>query len=179
MTLTGDAAVNGGDITTSATTATVFNTNATTVNAFGAATNLNLGAGTGTTTVNNSLNIAGDLFVQGTTTQVNTTDLLVEDKFIVLASGSATAGDGGIIIDRGSDANGNVAYGFDAATGRWGYQNNVNDTTNAITIGTNGNSAFAGYVFTQAAHTSAPTTGEFVQAGAIYTATNGDIFIYS
>jgi hypothetical protein len=179
LTLSGDLAVNGGDITTSATTATVFNTTATTVNAFGAATTLNLGAGSGTTTVNNNLNIAGNLFVQGTTTQVNTTELLVEDKFIVLASGSATAGDGGIIIDRGSDAAGNIAFGFDSATDRWGYQNGLVDTTNAITIGTDGNSAFAGYVFTQAAHTSAPTTGEFVQAGAIYTANNGDIFIYS
>ena len=130
-------------------------------------------------TIGNNLTVTGDLFVNGNTTQVNTTELLVEDKFILLASGSATAGDAGIIIDRGSDAGGNVAYGFDSATGRWGFQNGLTDTTNAITIGTNGNSAFAGYVFTEAAHTSAPTTGEFVAAGAIYTATSGDIFIYS
>lgn len=130
-------------------------------------------------TIGNNLTVTGDLFVNGTTTQINTTDLLVEDKFILLASGSATAGDGGIIIDRGSDAGGNVAYGFDSATGRWGFQNGITDTTNAITIGTNGGSAFAGYVFTEASHTSAPTTGEFVKAGAIYTATSGDIYIYS
>ena len=98
LTLTGDAAVNGGDITTTQASATVFNTNATTVNAFGAATTLNLGAGTGTTTVGNSLVVTGDLFVNGTTTQINTTDLYVEDKFVILASGSATAGDGGIIV---------------------------------------------------------------------------------
>ena len=125
------------------------------------------------------MTVTGDLFVNGTTTQVNTTDLYVEDKFIILASGSAAAGDGGIIIDRGSDAAGNIAFGFDSATDRWGFQNGLTDTQNAITIGTNGNSAFAGYVFTEAAHVSAPTTGEFVQAGAIYTATNEDIYIYS
>jgi hypothetical protein len=51
-TLTGDLAVNGGDITTTATTATVFNTNATTVSAFGAATTLGIGATTGTLTLN-------------------------------------------------------------------------------------------------------------------------------
>ena len=130
-------------------------------------------------TIGNNLTVTGDLFVNGTTTQVNTTELLVEDKFILLASGSATAGDGGIIIDRGSDAGGNVAYGFDSATGRWGFQNGLVDTNNAITIGTDGNSAFVGYVFTEAAHTSRPTTGEFVQNGAIYTATSGDIYIYS
>lgn len=130
-------------------------------------------------TIGNNLTVTGDLFVNGTTTQINTTELLVEDKFITLASGSAAAGDAGIIIDRGSDSDGNIAFGFDAATDRWGFQNGLTDTTNAIAIGTNGNSAFVGYVFTEAAHTSAPTTGEFVAAGAIYTATSGDIYIYS
>jgi hypothetical protein len=130
-------------------------------------------------TIGNNLTVTGDLFVNGTTTQVNTTDLYVEDKFIILASGSASAGDAGIIIDRGSDAKLNIAFGFDSATDRWGFQNGLTDTVNAIEIGTNGDSAFVGYVFTEAAHVSAPTTGEFVAAGAIYTATSGDIFIYS
>lgn len=180
LTLTGDAAVNGGDVTTTATTATVFNTNATTVNAFGAATTLNLGAATGTTTVNNNLTVTGDLFVNGTTTQINTTELYVEDKFIILASGSATAGDGGIVIDRGADSNANIAFGFDSATDRWGYQNGLTDTTNAMTIGTNGDSAFAGIVFTETAHTSTkPLTGEFVKEGAIYTNTDGTIWMYA
>ena len=133
-----------------------------------------------TVTVSGNATITGDLFVNGTTTQVNTTDLLVEDKFIILASGSAAASDGGIIIDRGSDGAGNIAFGFDADTDRWGYQNGLSDSTNAIVIGTNGNSAFAGYVFTEAAHTSTkPTTGEFVQAGSIYTNTDGTIWMYA
>jgi hypothetical protein len=182
-TLTGNLAINNGTstaITTTGTTAAVFNTTATTVNAFGAATTLNLGAATGTTTVGNNLTVTGDLFVNGTTTQINTTDLLVEDKFIVLASGSAAAGDGGIIIDRGSDAQGNIAFGYDSTTDRWGYQNGLVDTTNAIVIGTDGNSAFAGYVFTEAAHTSTkPTSGEFVQAGAIYANTDGTLWMYA
>lgn len=130
-------------------------------------------------TIGNNLTVTGDLYVNGTTTTINTSDLYVEDKFIILASGSATAGDGGIIIDRGSDVAGNIAFGFDSTTDRWGFQNGLTDATNAITIGTDGNSAFVGYVFTEATHTSAPTSGEFVAAGAIYTATSGDIFIYS
>lgn len=169
----GTSIVSGSSIASNAQGEVTLTTNGV------AATAIDLGLGTADSPEFTNLTLTGNLFVQGTTTQVNTTDLLVEDKFIVLASGSATAGDGGIIIDRGSDAAGNIAFGFDAATDRWGYQNGLIDTTNAITIGTNGNSAFAGYVFTQAAHTSAPTTGEFVQDGAIYTATNGDIFIYS
>ena len=43
LTITGDLAVNGGDITTSTTTASIFDATATTVNAFGATTTLNLG----------------------------------------------------------------------------------------------------------------------------------------
>lgn len=130
-------------------------------------------------TIGNNLIVTGDLTVNGSTTTLNTTELLVEDKFITLASGSASSGDAGIIIDRGSDAKANIAFGFDSATDRWGFQNGLTDSSNAIVIGTNGDSAFVGYVFTEATHTSAPTTGEFVQAGAIYTATSGDIYIYS
>jgi hypothetical protein len=131
-------------------------------------------------TIGNNLTVTGDLYVNGNTTTVNTTELLVEDKFILLASGSAATGDGGIIIDRGSDGSGNIAFGFDSATDRWGFQNGLTDTTNAMTIGTNGNSAFAGIVFTETAHTSTkPTTGEFVVAGAIYTANDESIWMYS
>jgi hypothetical protein len=130
-------------------------------------------------TISNDLTVGNNLTVNGTLTYINVTDLYVEDKFIVLASGSATDGDGGIIIDRGSYTSGSIVFGYDADTDRWGFQNGATDTTNSITIGTDGNSAFAGLVFTEAAHTTAPTSGEFVQLGAIYTANSGDIFIYS
>jgi hypothetical protein len=50
---TGDLAVNGGDITTSATSFNLLNTGATTVTAFGAGNVVTLGATTGTLTVNN------------------------------------------------------------------------------------------------------------------------------
>jgi hypothetical protein len=53
-TLTGDIAVNGGDVTTTSTTATLFNANATTLNIGGSATAVNIGAATGTLTVNNT-----------------------------------------------------------------------------------------------------------------------------
>jgi len=63
--VTGDLAVNGGDITTTAAgTATVFNTNATTLNVGGAATTVTIGAGAGTTTT-----IRGGTLVGGTQTQ--------------------------------------------------------------------------------------------------------------
>lgn len=71
LTLTGDIAVNGGDVTTSATTATVFNSNATTLSAFGAATALVIGATTGITTVRNNLVVGGDIRVNGNAIQAS------------------------------------------------------------------------------------------------------------
>jgi hypothetical protein len=51
--LSGDVQVNNGNLTTTATSFALANTNATTVAAFGAATSITLGASTGTITFNN------------------------------------------------------------------------------------------------------------------------------
>lgn len=67
MSVAGDLAVNGGDITTTATgTTTLFNTNATRVDIGSAATTVNIGASTGTTTVNNGLRVNGNATVDQT-----------------------------------------------------------------------------------------------------------------
>lgn len=182
LTLTGDAAVNGGDITTSATTFNLVNSNATTVNFAGAATTLNIGNASGTATIAGNAIVQGDFTVNGTTTYLNVQDLFVEDKFIILASGSATAGDGGIIIDRGSDAAGNIAYGYDSSTDRWGFQSGVTDTTNTIdpTSASGVSGSFVAYVFTENDHgATKPITGEFAVQGALYTSNAGDIWIYA
>jgi hypothetical protein len=52
--LSGDLAVNGGDLTTTSTTFNLVNANATTVNFAGAATTINIGSSTGTLTINNT-----------------------------------------------------------------------------------------------------------------------------
>jgi len=61
----GNVAVQGGSLTTSQTTANLFNAIATTLNIGGAATTLNIGASTGTTAVKNSLTVAGNINVSG------------------------------------------------------------------------------------------------------------------
>jgi hypothetical protein len=74
----------------------------------------------GDLTITPNVIITGDLTVNGTTTTINTDNLLVEDKFILLASGSTSATDGGIIIQ--SNANGSgFAFLYDAGQARWGY----------------------------------------------------------
>lgn len=117
--ITGDLAVNGGDITTTATTFNLVNATATTLNIGGAATAIDIGAATGTTSVNNALSVdgnfdvggasiftvdasngntetagnmivGGDLTVNGTTTSVNVDVLDVEDALIRLASGNTS-----------------------------------------------------------------------------------------
>jgi hypothetical protein len=70
--ITGDLAVNGGDITTTATTFNLLNATAATVNAFGAATTLELGAATGTTNINNNLDVDGDVNIDGGDLTVST-----------------------------------------------------------------------------------------------------------
>ena len=85
------------------TTANLFNTNATTVNiGGGATTGVNIGNASGTVT------IAGNLTVNGTTTNINTTNLVVEDKNIVLGDVTtpidATTADGGGITLKGASA---------------------------------------------------------------------------
>ncbi|MBU0570376.1 MerR family DNA-binding transcriptional regulator, partial [Patescibacteria group bacterium] len=55
----GNIAANGGNITTIATEANLFNEVAETLNLGGSATAINIGATTGTTSINNILNVAG------------------------------------------------------------------------------------------------------------------------
>ena len=64
----GNLAVDGGNITTTATIATLFNTNATTLGIGGAATSLSLGADTGTTSINNNLIVDGTINAAGNIT---------------------------------------------------------------------------------------------------------------
>jgi len=107
ITTSGDIAVNGGDITTSSATATLFNTTATTVALCSAGTTLSIGSASGMTTINHNLTvtqdatITGNLVVNGTTTTVNTTNLEIKDSVIGFGFASGTiqqaAGDRGWI----------------------------------------------------------------------------------
>ena len=57
--ITGELQFKGGDLTTNQTTFNLLDSSATTINAFGAATTLDLGAATGTTSVKNGLTVDG------------------------------------------------------------------------------------------------------------------------
>ena len=128
--LDGDLQVNGADITTTATgTATVFNTNATTVNAFGDATTITAGASGSAgvlTFKNDSVILYGDLEVRGgdITTNQTTFNLVTATATTVNIAKAAT------ILNLATDATETSTYNF--ATGF-----TANTNTKDINIGTN------------------------------------------
>jgi|694.fasta_scaffold00044_81 hypothetical protein len=183
----GDLAVNGGDITTTSTgTTTIFNTNATTLNIGGVATTVAIGATTGTTTVRNNLTVTGDLTVNGDTTVINTSNISIEDKFIVLgrSSGSLTpSSEGGIIIE-GANGSGS-AFVFNSGSGaanglanRWGVAlgvptGSMNVTPTDFMVTVSASSAAP-------SDSNAPTFGSASFGfGNMHIQNNGDIWIYS
>jgi hypothetical protein len=74
--------------------------------------------------VTGNLTISGDLTVSGDQTIISTTNLSVEDKFAVFASGSTSATDGGIIVSKQADGAG-FALGYDTAAARWGLDDDL------------------------------------------------------
>lgn len=161
-------ASNGATFGIATSTATTINIGTTD------ATNVSIGkSGTSTVNVNNNLVVTGDLTVNGTTTTVDTTNLLVEDKFALFASGSDTNTDGGIVVQQ-ADSTG-YALGVDASADRWALQNNASPTTTTITP-----DAFVGVIQEgTAAPVSNPVYGGANGNGTLFINTlNGDIWIY-
>ena len=117
--LNGSITVDTGNIITASTTANVFNTGATTVNAFGGATALSIGSTSGTTTLNNNVVVTGNLTVNGLTETINSTTLVVADKNIemgkVATPTDATADGGGITLKGATDK----TINWDSANTNW------------------------------------------------------------
>lgn len=170
VTIEGNLAVQGGDVTTTAETASLFNSVGTLnigADNAGGATVVNIGSSTSTTTIKDNLVVDGDLTVQGDVTTINTTNLLVEDRYILLNSGSVGGvNKGGIIVDGGSGVG--KAFILGEASGRWGFTGSLaQDATTAVP------DAFAAAVVTS-------EIAEYEKVGNIRidTATN-EIFIYA
>ena len=76
ITASSDVAVNGGDITTNQSTFNLINSTASTLNIGGAATSLNLGSTSGTTTIRNNFSLTGDLTISGGDLTVGSTNVI-------------------------------------------------------------------------------------------------------
>ena len=118
--------------------------------------------------------ITGNLTVEGTASFQNQENLQIADRFILMASGSQTAGDGGIVVQQGTQDVGEL-FGFDANFNRWavtssfdaGQSTFVPDAYMATIVeGAAGVSA-----------SSAPT--RYTAKGNIFVTDDSDIFMYS
>ena len=122
------------------------------------------------------LTLTGNLVVLGTASFQNTQNLLVGDRFVLFASGSNTTGDGGIVVQQGTQNIGEL-YGYDSGTTRWGFTSSFNATGNSFVP-----AVYAGAVETSAvAPSAAPIYGGASNGfGTIHVDSNtGDIFIYA
>ena len=122
--------------------------------------------------VNGAATVEGDLTVKGITTTIQTTNLLVEDKFALFASGSTSSTDGGLIIQSATDGSGK-ALGYSQANSRWSLQGSLaHDATTFSSV-----DAFLGTVETS---TAVPSTAPVYGVGTIHVKTDTeDIYIYS
>jgi hypothetical protein len=163
-----------GTYGTLATTYNLINTTATTVNFAGAATALTIGATTGLTTVRNNLTVTGDLTVQGTTTQVNSTVTNVSDPIFTIGTGPLGADP---VADDNRDRgiafkwhNGTAArigfFGYDDSTGFMTFVPTAT-ITNEVVSGTKGaiDVNLAGGTAQSLVYNSAANTTAFLAAG--------------
>jgi hypothetical protein len=166
----------GGTYSTLAATYNLINTTATTVNFAGAATTLNVGATSGSTTVRNNLSVAGNLTVQGTTTIVDSTVTNIADPIITLGGG---AGNAAPTVDDNKDRgiafkwvnNGGTTstgfFGYDDSTGFLTYIQTAT-ITNEVVSGTKGavDANLAGGTAMSLVYQSAANTTAFLAAGS-------------
>ena len=171
----------GGLVSASAFSSPSQGTVRATIN--GANTDVDTGLQTGDSptfsglTVTNNAYVGGNLTVSGTTTQLNVTNLDIQDKFILLNSGSNSQGDESGIIFGGS---GGTAHSGSAIF--WNGDFNGNDGRLAVghNLGASqGNGAtpayFVGGVFSGSLEEA---SGSFADHYGNIRIESGDIFIY-
>lgn len=129
--------------------------------------NVNIGtSGLGTTTVNNNMVVSGNLTVNGTTTNINTTNLVVEDKNIILGDVATptdvTADGGGITLKGTSDKTLNWVDSTDA----WTSSEHFNLLTGKAYY-INGTSVLNGTTLGSGVTTSSLTTVGALSSGSI------------
>lgn len=101
--------MNAPTIVGNATTQALFNTGATTVNAFGAATAINLGAATGTLTVNNATLQAKDITTSNTTANLFNTTATTVNAFGASTNTTLGATTGTLTVRNANTTFGNAA----------------------------------------------------------------------
>ena len=113
------------------------------------------------------LTLTGDLSVAGTVTNINTADLNIEDKFILLNSGSSSGNSGIIAQNSATNGLGSALY-FDDTANRWSLDYaGANANTDSVTADAR-----------IAAVALANDDANYQKDGNIFVDGSGDVFIY-
>jgi len=124
-------------------------------------------------TVTNDVLVQGDLTVQGTASFQNQQNLEVADRFILMASGSNSTGDGGIVIQQATQNVGEL-FGFDLAATRWAVDSAFNAQNSSFTP-----EAFMAAVVEGTGNVPSEAAARYVKKGNLFVGANEDIYIYS
>jgi len=131
-------------------------------------------------TIGNDITITRDALVQrnltvrGTASFEATADLNIADRFIGLASGSSTTGDGGINIQQGANGRGE-GFGFENSVSRWGVTSSFDPLGNTITP----DAFMTVNVSDGSANDPTAIAARYQKNGNIFIGNTGDIWIYS
>ena len=126
------------------------------------------------TTIGRNALVQGNLLVLGTASFANTQNLDVADRFIRLASGSTSAGDGGIVVQQAGPTQGE-AFAYDAITTRWSMTGSFNPATEAYTP-----DAFISAVVIGTGNQQATSVAaKCAKAGNMFVSASGDVMIYT
>ena len=117
--------------------------------------------------------ITGNLVVEGTASFQNQENLQVADRFILMASGSATAGDGGIVVQQGTQDVGEL-FGFDANLTRWAITSSFDASLSTFVP-----DAFMATAIEGAGIDPDATPARYDKKGNIFVGTDEGIWIYS
>lgn len=111
--------------------------------------------------ITTDLTVGGNLTVNGDLTYLNVANLAVEDKFILLNSGSSNPDEAGLVVDEGSGVG--HAFAFDSGTTRWGFTASLDSATGSFVP-----DAFAAAVITSDIVEYQKTGNIRVESGEIY-----------
>jgi len=124
-------------------------------------------------TIAGDLVVNNDLTVLGTASFQNTVNLEVADRFILLASGSNSAGDGGLVVQQGTQNVGEL-FAFDSGTTRWAFTGSFNAASSSFTP-----DAFVAAALIGAGTDPTAVASRYQVGGNIFIGTDQEIWIYS
>ena len=128
--------------------------------------------GTQLTVTGNEL-ITGNLIVQGTASFQHNEELQIADRFILMASGSTTVGDGGIVVQQATQNIGEL-FAYDSSTTRWALDSAFNASNTAFTP-----EAFMAAVVEGAGTDPDAAPARYDKKGNMFVGTDEGIWIYS